>query len=123
MPAFINDLVFDTGLQLLTSSGQRVFICSAQPFTYPEAGTYKLGDAPATVNAPSDGTTGRRVLVDAISNGSVTGAGTQTAEYFALVDDTNERLLTSQAISNPQSVSNGNTFSLTQWETRIPDPT
>ena len=123
MVAYINDLVFDSGLTVIVSNGQRVFITSTQPTTYPEAtATYALGNAVAVVNAISDGNpTGRAVIVDAIAGGSVTGDG--TAAFFCLVDDTNSRLLAAQAISNPQVVATGNTFSLSQWETRIPDPT
>lgn len=124
MVAYINDLVFDNGLQLISTTADRVFLNVTEPTNYLDAttGINALGNAAATVNAPADGATdGRRVIVDAISGGTVNGDG--DANFFSLVDDTAQEIMCYQAISNPQTVSDGNTFSLSQFEVRIPDPT
>lgn len=121
MPAFINDYVLDNGLTVLDSDVTALVICSQMPTTYAEANaTYKLGaKTPPTVGAPTDATSGRKVVVSAITDGSVTATGTAT--HFALIDGTNSRLLVAQALAASQSVTSGNTFTLGAIEINFPD--
>lgn len=110
--AFISDEIFDQGLDYADTNGTRIDICSAEPTTYAEAtSTYTLGNKTglntgATENGATDG---RRVIVPAISDGSVTGTGTAT--HWALTDGTSV-LLATGALSSSQAVTSGNTFSL-----------
>ena len=124
MADFLHDDVLDGGLDVLTADVSDLYICSAMPATYAEASsTYALGTkATPTVGAAGAGDPdGREVEVSAITDGSVTG--TDDAAYWALVDDTpTERLLAAGALSAPQAVTSGNTFTLTAFTVRFPDP-
>lgn len=84
--AFINDEVFDQGLDYADTNGTRIDICSQEPTTYTEAtSTYTLGNDTVNTGATQNGATdGRRVIVPAITAGSVTATG--TASHWALTD-------------------------------------
>ena len=122
--ATLADRVFDSGLGILNSEVNRLDICSQEPATYTEAtSTYSLGNKVSpTVSSPTDRSGGgREVTVSAINDGSVTATGTAT--HFALVDTNNSRLLVTGALDSSESVTNGNTFTLTEFTIGIPDPT
>ena len=123
MAAILHDRVFDNGLTVLDTEADKLYIDSTQATTYTEAiTTYALGvkNTP-TVSAPADRTGGgREVTVSAITDGSVTGTG--TAGFYALVDSSNSRLLAAGPLSATQSVTSGNTFTLTSFKIGIPDP-
>lgn len=122
----LNDRVFDNGLTVLDTEANRIDICSTEPTTYTQAtSTYTLGNAASTaypgISAPADRTGGgRKVTVSAVTNGTVTATG--TAAYYAITDTVNSRLLATGTISNSQSVTNGNTFTLSSFDIGIPDP-
>lgn len=109
--AFINDEVFDQGLDYADTNGTRIDITSQEATTYAEAtSTYTLGNDTVNTGATQDGATdGRRVVVPAISAGSVTGTG--TASHWALTNGSNT-LIATGALSASQAVTSGNTFSL-----------
>lgn len=109
--AYINDEAFDQGLDYLDTNGTRIDVCSQEPTTYTEAtSTYTLGNATVNTGATQDGATdGRRVIIPAISSGSVTATG--TASHWALSDGTSV-LLATGALSSSQAVTSGNTFTL-----------
>lgn len=121
MAAFMNDHVLDNGLTVLDAEVTALVICSQMPTTYAEANaTYKLGSkASPAVSAPADATSGRKVVVSAITDGSVSANGTAT--HFALIDGTNSRLLVAQALASSQAVTSGNTFTLGAIEINFPD--
>lgn len=110
--AYINDEVFDQGLDYADTNGTRIDICSQEPTTYAEAtSTYTLGNKTglntgATQNGATDG---RRVIVPAITDGSVTS--TATATHWALTDGS-AVLIATGALSASQGVTSGNTFTL-----------
>lgn len=121
--ARLDDRVFDNGLSVLSDEANELHICSDEPATYVEAtSTYSLGEkASPTIAAPSDRTGGgREVEVAAINDGSVTDTG--TASHYAIVDTANSRLLAAGSLDTPQSVTNGNTFTLSSFTIGIPDP-
>ena len=98
--AFIADTVFDNGLTVVDTNGTRLDICSAEPTTYAQVNT----------GAPANGATdGRRVIVPAITAGTVTGTG--TAAFWALTNGS-DTLYATGSLSASQVVTNGNTFSL-----------
>lgn len=110
--AYINDEVFDQGLDYADTNGTRIDICSQEPVTYAEAtSTYTLGNKTGlNTGATQDGATdGRRVIVPAITDGSVTGTG--TASHWALTDGASV-LIATGALSASQGVTSGNTFTL-----------
>ena len=110
---YINDEVFDGGLDYADTNGTRIDICYTQePATYTEAtSTYTCGNKTG-LNTPvpeAGGTDGRRVIVPAVTDGSVTA--TQTAGWWALTDGASI-LVAAGALSSSQGVTNGNTFTL-----------
>lgn len=121
--AFINDEVFDQGLDYADTNGTRIDICSQEPTTYAEAtSTYTLGNKTglntgATQNGASSG---RRVIVPAITDGTVTGTG--TASHWALTDGS-AILVATGALSASQGVTSGNTFTLDAISITIADAT
>jgi hypothetical protein len=121
--ASISDYVLDAALSKLDTEANRVDICNAEPTTYTAAtSTNTLGNSTSiSISAPTNGdTSGRKVTLSAISGASVTGTGTAT--HFAISDTTNTRLLATGSLSSSQSVTSGNTFSLTAVDIEIPDP-
>ena len=124
MAALGND-VFDSGLNILTNNSEKLVILSADPgLVYSNIAANSLGSKVSpTVSVPADRSGGgREVTISAISDGNVVCTGTVTATHFALVDDTNSRILASQVLNASQAVTNGNTFSLTALTIGIPDP-
>ena len=121
--ATISDYVLDAALSKLDTEANRVDICSQEPTTYAAAtSTYTLGNSTSiSIGAPTNGdTSGRKVTLAAISGASVTSTGTAT--HFAITDTSNSRLLATGSLSASQSVTSGNTFSLTAVDIEIPDP-
>ena len=109
---YINDEVFDQGLDYADTNGTRLDICYTQePTTYAEAtSTYTCGnDTVNTGTTEAGATDGRRVIIPAITAGSVTA--TQTAGWWALTDASSV-LIAAGALSSTQAVTSGNTFTL-----------
>ena len=121
--ATLNDRVFDNGLTVLDTEANAIHITSQEATTYANAtSTYTLGNSTSlSIGAPQDRTGGgREVVVAAISDGSVTGTGTAT--HYAIVDTANSRLLATGSLAASQSVTSGNTFTLSSVSIGIPDP-
>ncbi len=109
---FMNDEIFDQGLDWADTNGTRLDICYTQePVTYTEAtSTFTCGNDTVNTGAPEDGAVdGRKAVVPAITAGSVTA--TQTAGWWALNNGT-AVLVATNALSATQAVTSGNTFSL-----------
>lgn len=120
MPFIIDD-VRDDGLQILTDATAKVLhICSQEPVTLAEANTtYTMGNKTAlSIGAPVDGdTNGRKVIIAAITDGTVTSTGNVT--HWAVVDGT--RLLLTGALSTTFAVTSPNVFTLPAIDVTIPD--
>ena len=123
MVAFLDNSVFDQGLDTLDNVANKIVITSQQATTFAEANaTYALGDSTSvSIGAPADRAGGgREVTVAAITDGSVTGTG--TASHYALLNTTGSVLLAANSLTNGQAVTNGNTFTLGSFTVGIPDP-
>ena len=121
---FVNDRVFDEGLSVLDTEATRLDLTSQEATTYAEAtSTYTLGNKTSiSITAPEDRTGGgRKVVLEAITDGNVTGTGTVT--HYAITDTNNSRLLLTGALNASQVVTSGNTFSVNALDIGIPDPT
>lgn len=119
---FINDEVFDQGLDYADTNGTRIDICSTDPGgTYSTVTGNTLGNdtvnTGVTANAATG--TGRRVTVPAITAGSVTATGTAT--HWALTNAT-DTVIASGALSASQAVTLNNTFTLDAIDIIIRDP-
>ena len=122
---YINDEAFDGGLDYLDTNGTRIDICSQEPITYSEAttdGTYSLGNKTGlNTGVPEAGAVdGRRVIVPAITDGTVTETG--TASHWALTDGASILLATGPLSAN-QAVTDTNTFTLDAISITIRDAT
>lgn len=124
--ATISDYVLDAALSKLDVEANAIYLCSLEPTTYAAAtSTNALGNASGAsypgIGAPVNGTpNGRAVSSAAVTNGVITGTGTAT--HFAIVDTVNSRLLATGALNAAQPVNTGNTFTMTSFTVRIPDP-
>ena len=120
MAKFLSDAVRDDGLQYITDNVDYVFICTQAPTTYTEAtstyalGGYALGGAAVTVGSPEDNVSdGRRVVVPAVTGGTVTVTG--IANHIALVKTATSELIAVTPLAADMSVVNAGTFALDAW--------
>lgn len=119
---FINDNVFDQGINYADTNGTRIDILSQAVTTYADRGTYTLGNKTGlnTGAAQNGATDGRRVIVPAITDGTVTGTGTAT--HWALSDGASV-LIACGPLTASQAVTSGNTFTLDAISITIRDAT
>ena len=118
---FINDNVFDSGLAYAVTNGSDLHILNADAGgTYGNVATFTVGNETLiTVGSPQAGAVdGRRVVVPAITAGDVTA--TDTATHWALTDGASI-LVASGALTTPQAVTSGNTFTLDAIDITIRD--
>ena len=123
MAEFINDAALDAALSHIRTECTHLYICSSQPATWLAASsTAALGvKAAPTIGAPTNGdVSGRKVVISAITDGTVTVAGNAT--HFALTDNTGEVLLAAQALDALVAVTTPGTFTLTECDITLPDP-
>ncbi len=111
---YMNDEVFDQGLDYADTNGTRIDICSQEPTTYGEAttdGAFSLGNKTGlnTGATEAGAVDGRRVIIPAITDGTVTETGTAT--HWALTDGS-AVLIATGALSSGQGVTDGNPFTL-----------
>lgn len=121
--AWISDEVLDAALNEIANTAENLYICSQEPTTFTQASaTYALGSkAGPTFTGPADGdVSGRKLTVDAISDGSASADG--TASHWALTDDSLSVLLVTGALDASKTVNNGDTFTTTAGDIEIPDP-
>ena len=121
MAATISDGVFDAALNYLETNGTGVHITSADPTNWAGLSAVTLGnETGCTYTGPADGTSGRKTVLDEITSGSVTGTG--TASHFVITNGT-DTVYVVQELSATQSVTSGNTFTLTACTIQLSDPT
>lgn len=123
---FLADRVFDNGLTVLDTEANRLDICKSEPTTYAQAiGSESLGNKTAlNIGAPAARTpSGRKVTVAAITDGTVTATSTgatDDAQYFAITDTANSRLLATGVLAAAQLVTTGNVFTLGAFDIGMP---
>jgi len=118
--ALIADVVFDAAITVLTTNTNVLYITSTEYATYAEASsTKKLGTKSSySLGAVGNGTpSGRKTTAPAISDGVVNTTG--SASHWALCSGT--VLYATGALSAPQGVTSGNTFTLTAFDVTIID--
>ena len=120
--ATLDNRVLDNGLTVLDTEANAIHITSAEATSYANVASVTLGNSTSlSIGAPQDRAGGgREVVVAAITDGSVTGTGTAT--HYAIVDTVNSRLLATSTLTASQSVTSGNTFTLSSVAVGIPDP-
>ena len=123
MVAMFEDTVLDTGLgPTIDTAATFIWICSTEPTNLASAATsallgYKSLAAGGHFAAPAASTspTGRKVVSNAITDGTITTSG--TASWWAV--GTSAALYAHGTLSAGQAVSAGNTFSLASFELKI----
>jgi hypothetical protein len=119
MASNVHDDVLDAALNEIKDNATVLHICSSLPANYGDVAGVTLGNkTPPAFTGPADHTSGRKITVTAITDGSVTATG--TASHYAIVDGT--RLLCAQALGSTQAVTSGNTFTLGATIIALPDP-
>lgn len=110
----------DALLNVIASNATVLHICSSEPANYAGVAAVSLGTktTPTFTGPVAGDVSGRKITVDAITDGSVSADG--TASHWAIVDGT--RLLAAGALSATQAVTNGNTFTLDAFDIEQPDP-
>lgn len=119
----LEDRVLDFGLNVLDAETTTISVCSAEPLTIGVAATtgllgFKTGAAGTMFGSPTAGAgTSRQVASVAISDGTITTAGTASwwAAYAA------GTLHAHGTLSGAQVVTNGNTFTLASFTITIPN--
>jgi hypothetical protein len=114
--AYLNLRIQDYGLIGLQSEVNVLHICSQEPASFADVGTYTLGNKTGiSIAGPFDGTgTARKVTVQALTAGAVTATGTAT--HWALVDTVAGRLWATNALGAAQAVTSGNEFNLASFD-------
>lgn len=118
---YLNDEIFDQGLDYATANGTRIDLCSQVPTSYAEAtSTYSLGNETGltTGNTEAGDTDGRKVVVPAITAGDITDTGTVT--HWALTDGSSI-LVATGPLSASRAVVSGDTFALDEISLTIRD--
>ena len=121
--AYLHDDTFDAALAVLSGNTENLYLTSQEATTYAEAQTtYKLGTkaTPAFTGPANGDASGRKIAIDAITDGSVGATGTAT--HWALTDNSATKLLATGALASSQGVTSGNTFTLTSFDIEFPDP-
>lgn len=115
----IQDYVLDNGLAALTGANRRIDLCHTLPTTYAAAtGANSVGNKTGvTIGAPAArAPNGRKVTVPQITDGDITATSTgaaDDAEFYAISDPANSRLLHTGSLSAPQMVTSGNKWNTT----------
>jgi len=121
MAAIIADEVFDAALNYLETNGTQVNICSASPGNWAGLAAVDLGNETGCIyTGPDDGVSGRKTVLNAITDGDVTD--TDTATHFCISNGTSIVFII-QELASSQGVTSGNKFTLTAVTIQLSDPT
>lgn len=123
------DYVLDNGLASIAGANRRLDICHTLPTTYAQATTdaaYSVGNKTGlTIAAPAArAPNGRKITVPAVADGAITETGSTAgtdAEFWALTDPANSRLLCTGSLAAAQFVTDGNTFTTNAFDIGIPN--
>ena len=110
----------DNGISQLTGTTGTLHVCTSEPANFAAIAAITKGNkANITVGSPEAGTgLGRKVVISAITDGTITGVGTVTHWAYEL----GSVLLAAGTLSASAAVSSG-TFTLTAIDVSINAPT
>lgn len=117
---YLPDAAFDLALEYI-NDGTRLDITSAEANSIANRDSYTLGNKTSiTIGSPTNGdSSGRKVVISAISDGSVTANG--TASHWCISNAT--VVQAAGALSSSQGVTSGNQFTLGAFDITFPDAT
>lgn len=116
----IRSSTIDLALADITTNADRMYLCSQAPTTFTEAtSTYALGyKSGITVSSAEAGSgTARKVHISAITDGTVSTAGTAT--HYALVDYGSNELMVVHALNASKALSTGTAWTCAQFDAAI----
>lgn len=116
----VRSATYDLLLADFTTNADRMYLCSQAPTTFEEATeTYALGvKAGITVSAAEAGSgTARKVHISAITDGTVSTAGTAT--HYALVDYGSSALMSVHALNASKALSTGTPWTCAEFDAVI----
>lgn len=121
----VHDNVLDAALNLIKTTGNRVFVCTTEPANFAEAnGALKLASANTDANSytgPANGdSSGRKITMNQISD--ITVAANGNAAHVCIGDSANSILLYVTTCTS-QTLTANNTVSIPAWDIEIADPT
>jgi hypothetical protein len=120
--AVIADYIFDLALAQLDTATSTFHLCSSEPANYAAIAGVQLGTKTGlSIGSPENRTpTGRKVVVAAITDGTVTATG--TAAFWVISKD-GTTLMASGALSASQAVTIGNQFTTPAFDIGFADAT
>lgn len=125
MAAYINDRLYDLGLIEGTNATDKVlYLCTAQPANQAGVAAVAIGHKNApTVGSPTAGTTGRKIVVSAFTDG-VCDSNDQLATHFALVGTMNSvaSLIAAGPLASSQRLYTANPISVGSIDIGFPAP-
>ena len=113
----------DAKLNYIKNNTENLYICSSEPTTFLEASsTYKLGvkAAPSFTGPAAGDTSGRKITVNAVTDGSITGTG--WVYYIALTDDSASELLHVKVVNVAREITTELVFTLAAFDIESLDP-
>jgi hypothetical protein len=125
MAKFANDLVLDGALDYISTNGDKIAVCSAQPATYAELSSaptmLAIHDMVGGDYTKADGdVSGRKLTVAEQATVSITNSGTAT--HVAIGDATSAVLVVATLTSSQALTNGGNTVTIPAFDIVLPDP-
>lgn len=112
---------YDLALNDIKNNASKLVICSQLPATFTEANvTYKLATKMSPViAAPSNKAGGgREIIISPITDGVVDASGEGT--HWVILDTVNSRIKVAQELTDSQTLTAGNPFTLTTLSVGLP---
>jgi hypothetical protein len=119
--AFIYDTAFDAAIAVVITNGTALSLCSQEPTSYAEVGTYGLAkDTSVTCGAVANGASnGRRTVVPICD---CVGSAGGSAPFWALHNNSNT-LVSTGALPSAVTIVNGLTYTTAAFSITIADAT
>ena len=122
MADWLHDDVLDAQLDYIADNGDKLFVCNAQPTNYTEASsTYALadhdlvvGDGNGDFTVANGDTSGRKLTLAQQADIEVDTTG--SANHVAICDSGNTKVLAVNALSASQSITDGNTVTINEYD-------
>ena len=130
--AFANPDIMDAALTEMSDNADTYIVSNGEPTDYDDAttdvddGGSRMGDVAVDSDdfTLQDGDPDGREVEVAAQSVSIDGTSTETnADYIAIVDDTNERLLIATPLEEERGYVDGDTAEVDAFTQRIADPT
>jgi hypothetical protein len=118
----LGDVVIDASLHHIKDNTENFYILSAEPTEWADIALYKIGikETPTFADPEEATGVGRKITMNAITNGLITGS--DTARYYALTDDSEEKILVAEEVDPNAIVVDKSMFTFTEITVTLPRP-